>query len=233
MFRGASSFDQDISEWDFKSSVSDMEVRAIASTRTPHPNPPHPQLLFPFALDHQHTGASQGDYGLLTLRRELRAACSHAHCARSALRAALVLQRCEMFLNADGLSDCNKALINGAFSADNNFCSEWTNLQCSPPPPPPSPPPPSPPPPSPPPYQFSTSSELSTAISEYLADESAAEEKYGAISTWDTSLVTDMSVCCATNAIYYARASPSGWGAGPGRASRGVMYSRGHLSQVG
>ena len=79
MFREASSFDQDISEWDMMSSVSDMEVRAIASTRIPHPNPPHPQLLFPFALDHQLTGASQGDDGFRVAYSEKGAAGMLAH----------------------------------------------------------------------------------------------------------------------------------------------------------
>merc|ERR1719198_842006 len=42
-------------------------------------------------------------------------------------------------------------------------------------------------------YQFITRADLDTAISLYMGDEPAAVAQYGAISTWDTSLITDMS----------------------------------------
>ena len=72
----------------------------------------------------------------------------------------------------------------------------------SPPPPPPPPPPPSTPPPLPPPspspsppgYAFTSRSALKTAVDAYATNSAAAESTYGAINTWDTSRVTDMSV---------------------------------------
>ena len=51
-------------------------------------------------------------------------------------------------------------------------------------------------------YQFNTRAELDTAISLYMGDEPAAVAQYGAISTWDTSLITDMSVCDALLQYY-------------------------------
>ena len=56
------------------------------------------------------------------------------------------------------------------------------------------PPPPSPPSlPPPPAYAFSNSNLLKTAVQEYNADATAATAKYGPISTWDVSAITDMS----------------------------------------
>ena len=111
----------------------------------------------------------------------------------------------DMFLNANSLDACNKRTIEDALSGNDAWPYVWTDSKCLPPPsPPPSlpplPPPSSPPapplpPPSPPPgWPFADRAELKAAVDKYDDDSAAAEAEYGAINTWNTSRVTDMSV---------------------------------------
>ena len=51
-------------------------------------------------------------------------------------------------------------------------------------------------------HQFNDRAELDNAISLYMVNEPGAVAQYGAISTWDTSLITDMSVCDALLQYY-------------------------------
>ena len=61
-------------------------------------------------------------------------------------------------------------------------------------------------------YVFSTKAELQTAITEYIKyNNSNAIDKYGNISTWDVSNITDMSYLFYGNTPYLFNGDISNW----------------------
>ena len=93
-----------------------------------------------------------------------------------------------MFDGTDNLSDDNKCYIHTEFSSNDNWTYDWEE-SC--------------------PFQPENREELKPAVDEWIADPDSANLTYGNISTWDTSLITDMSALFSSNDTF--NGDISGW----------------------
>ena len=177
VFGGAFNFNQNISSWNVSkvTSISSMFLRAYnfdqdisgwdVSSVT------NMQLAF-YKAENFNQDISSWDTSSVTEMAYMFREAASFNQDISGWDVSSVTDMASMFYFAVALSDDNKCAIHNSFDFNTNWPYDWESA-C--------------------PFQPETKNELKTAVDEWIADPDSANSTYGHISTWDTSLITDMS----------------------------------------